>query len=166
MVAQDDDQTPGPLESRPPKLDDLIRLCAELNRLGARYVVIGGMAMIAKGSARSTEDIDFLVDSSVENVKKIKEALLTLHDQAAKDIEPNDVKSFEVVRVADEIVVDLLHIACGLTFEDVSKNIENKSIAGVSIPYPTTEMMLKLKQGVRQKDEHDRAFLLQLLQNK
>ena len=35
----------GPAEGpRPPGRDDLTRLCAELNRLGARYVVVGGFA--------------------------------------------------------------------------------------------------------------------------
>jgi hypothetical protein len=31
--------------TRPPRMDDLVKLCVELNRLGARYIVIGGIAM-------------------------------------------------------------------------------------------------------------------------
>jgi hypothetical protein len=39
MVSGDDGEE---LESRPPSLSDLIRLCDELNRVGANYIVIGG----------------------------------------------------------------------------------------------------------------------------
>jgi hypothetical protein len=33
-------------EARPPLLEDLVSLCRNLNHEGARYVVIGGMAII------------------------------------------------------------------------------------------------------------------------
>jgi len=36
--------------SRPPQEDDLIKLCRELNRQGAKYIVIGGMAVIHHGA--------------------------------------------------------------------------------------------------------------------
>lgn len=57
MVDADDGP---PLESRPPVLEDLTGLRAELNARGARYVVIGGMAVIQAGFVRATEDIDLL----------------------------------------------------------------------------------------------------------
>ena len=47
---------------RAPRLKDLSRLCGELNRLGARYVVVGGFAIIQAGYARFTDDLDLLVD--------------------------------------------------------------------------------------------------------
>lgn len=51
------------LEPRPPEQDDLTRLCGELNRQGARYLVIGGFAVIHAGYPRLTGDIDILVHS-------------------------------------------------------------------------------------------------------
>ena len=53
-----DDQDAGsqqPAEnliSRPPTEADLVNLCRELNRRGAKYVVIGGLAIIAAGRPR------------------------------------------------------------------------------------------------------------------
>ena len=32
------------LTPRPPQREDFVRICRELNRLGARYVVVGGFA--------------------------------------------------------------------------------------------------------------------------
>ena len=49
-------------------LADLVSLCRSLNREGARYVVIGGMAMIQAGFVRATEDIDLLVDCGTETI--------------------------------------------------------------------------------------------------
>src|SRR5438046_2941798 len=54
----------GELVSRIPTLDDLLFLCRKLNEAGARYVVIGGWAVIQHGFGRTTEDIRLLVDSS------------------------------------------------------------------------------------------------------
>ena len=55
MVAPDDG---APLESRPPLLEDLLTIGRALNERGARYVVVGGMAVIHAGFVRATEDID------------------------------------------------------------------------------------------------------------
>lgn len=161
MVAQDDGKKPEELESRPPTLADLVRLCAELNKRGAKYIVVGGMAMIEKGFTRATEDIDLLVDSSVANVAKVRDALLTLPDKAAADLAPSDVDEFAVVRIADELVVDLLKEACGVSFAEASASVELVEIEGIKIPFPNDEMLLKMKQGVREKDVIDRKFLLE-----
>ncbi len=59
-----------PLEARPPLLEDLIALCRGLNREGARYVVLGGMAVIQAGFVRATSDIDLLIDTSPENQER------------------------------------------------------------------------------------------------
>ncbi|MGE5346968.1 MAG: hypothetical protein ACM3JH_13525 [Acidithiobacillales bacterium] len=57
MVDPDDG---APLESRPPRLEDLLKICGALNANGSKYVVIGGMAVIQAGFVRATEDIDLL----------------------------------------------------------------------------------------------------------
>jgi hypothetical protein len=54
--------------SRPPNLEDVARIGRALNEAQARYVLIGGFAVIIHGSGRTTKDIDFLVDPSPENV--------------------------------------------------------------------------------------------------
>jgi hypothetical protein len=41
-----DSDASGEDQSRPPTLEDLLRLCRELNDAGASYIVIGGMAII------------------------------------------------------------------------------------------------------------------------
>jgi hypothetical protein len=44
------DAKESPALTRPPDEDDLVNLARELNRLGARYVVIGSLAINRLGS--------------------------------------------------------------------------------------------------------------------
>ena len=54
--------------AREPQLDDLVRLARALNAHHVRYVLIGGFAVIAHGGARTTKDIDLLIDAEPANV--------------------------------------------------------------------------------------------------
>jgi hypothetical protein len=151
-------------ESRPPTLEDLVHLCSELNRVGAKYIVVGGMAIIRLGFARATEDIALLVDSSPENQELVRRALMTLPDQAVREMTMTDLDDYQVIRIADEIVVDLMKSACGIAYSEASHSIEWEKIEGVPIPLATARLLWKLKQAPRAKDEIDRAFLRSLLE--
>jgi len=161
MVAQDDDEV---LESRPPTLTDLLFLCQELNVQGAQYIVIGGMAMIQAGFVRATEDIDLLVEASPENQEKIKRALMKFPDQAVREIEPDDLDRYAVVRVADEIVVDLMKSACGIEYNAAKESVICSTIQDVTIPFASPELLWRLKQTRREKDQLDLLFLIRLFQ--
>jgi hypothetical protein len=58
------------LACRPPLQADVAALCRELNQRGARYVVIGGFAIIAAGFPRMTADVDLIVAADAENERK------------------------------------------------------------------------------------------------
>jgi len=160
MVVENDDEE---LQSRAPEPEDLIKLCRELNNAGAKYIVIGGMAIIHAGFLRATEDIDLLIDISPENQENVRKALMTLPDQAVKDVQPDDLKHYAVVRVGDEITVDLMGKACGLSYDDAKHEIVFKEIDGVKIPLASPELLWKLKQTMREKDKLDLIFLKELL---
>ena len=81
---------PSP-EPRVPTVKDLVSLCQRLNETGARYIVIGGWAIIHHGFGRTTGDIDLLVDSSPENFIKLQEAMLGLPDGAIREVQPGDL---------------------------------------------------------------------------
>ena len=100
--------------AREPQLDDLVRLARALNAHHVRYVLIGGFAVIAHGGGRTTKGIDLLIDAGPANVARVREALQILEDKAVNDVADDDVARYSVVRVADEIVVDLMATACGV----------------------------------------------------
>lgn len=144
---------------RTPEEDDLVRLCAALNLEGARYLVVGGMAMNQHGMLRATADIDLLLEQSRENQEKVRKALEILPDKAVREMRETDLDEYTVVRVADEIVVDLMLSACGVTYADAANEIETKEVQGVAIPFASAKLLLRTKQTYRERDIPDRIFL-------
>ena len=157
-----DDANDGPY-AREPQVEDLARICRALNDAGARYVLIGGFAVIARGGARTTKDIDFLIDASPENVARVKQALRILEDKAVDDVADDDVARYAVVRVADEVVVDLMAIACGVDYAAAAADVELLSIGGVDIPIASLQTLIKTKNTARPSDAADRRYLEELL---
>jgi hypothetical protein len=149
--------------SRAPERNDLSRLCGELNRLSARYLVVGGFAVIEAGFPRFTGDIDLLIDPSQENEALVYQALRSLPDRAVDQLDPGDVAKFIVVRVADEVLIDLMAQACGIDYATAIQDAVFREIHGVCIPFASPQTLLKMKQTVRDKDIQDRAFLQQLI---
>lgn len=144
---------------RTPEDDDLVRLCSALNDQGALYLVVGGMAMNKQGLLRATEDIDLLLEKSRDNQVKVLRALEVLPDRAVLEVDENDLDNYTVVRVADEIVVDLMLSACGVTYEQAKGEIEQAIVGGVTIPFASAKLLLRMKQTYREKDIPDRLFL-------
>src|SRR2546425_1249796 len=128
-------------QPRPPTLKDLAQLCAELNRLGARYVVVGGLAVIQAGYARLTVDIDLLIETTLENETKVIQGLLILPDKAAREVKPGEVAEYGVVRVGDEVLVDLMKSGCGVTYSDAIKDASIFNIEGVLIPFASPQTL-------------------------
>jgi len=143
-----------------------VELCRHLNGASVRYVIVGGFAVLHHGYVRATVDIDVLTDPRERNIACIKEAMLFLPDQAIREVRVTDVAEYTVVRVADEVVVDLMGNACGVTYEEVQDSIEYDEINGVRIPYLTAEALLRTKQSLRPQDVQDRLFLEQLIREK
>ena len=154
-----------PLEPRLPDTDDLLLLCRRLNEAGAKYLVVGGFAIIQHGFARATEDIDLLIDTSPENFAKVQTALMGLPDGAVREVNATDFDECLVVRVADEIVVDLMRQACGIDYAEASRDMVIIPVCGVNIPLATPRLLLRMKQTYREKDVLDRQFLNELLKN-
>ncbi|MEQ1842527.1 MAG: hypothetical protein ABL994_19170 [Verrucomicrobiales bacterium] len=146
---------PRPAEDR-----DLADLCQRLNASGTAYLVVGGFAIIHSGYGRFTEDIDLIIDISPENEAKVYHALESLPDQVVKQLDPGDVAKYTVVRVADEIVVDLMQSACGIDYAEASKDIIVRNVEGVPIPFASPRLLWRMKAWThRAKDAPDLVFL-------
>lgn len=145
--------------TRPPNIEDLLLICRSLNEHQAAYVIIGGLAIFEHGFARMTEDIDLLVDGRPENVARIKSALACLPDKASLDVNDTDVLDYTVVRINDEITVDLMGSACGIDYEQARAMISIREVRGVPIPFASPQLLWKTKQTYREKDALDRSYL-------
>ena len=153
------DEDPGVPEVRPPTIDDIRRICRALDEAGAHYVLIGGFAVILHGGSRTTKDIDLLVDPEPANVERLKRAPSVLEDAAAREIEAGDLQKYTVVRVADEVLVDLLAAACGVTWSDARASALRMDLEGTPVIVADVETLIRTKMTVRPSDAADRAWL-------
>jgi hypothetical protein len=119
--------------------------------------------VIAHGLGRPTKDIDFLVDDSPANVARVKMGLAVLADNAAAEIDDSDVQRYTVVRVADEVLVDLMGRACGITLAEAEQDAETIELEGVPIPGASKRTLIRTKDTVRPSDHSDVAYLRALI---
>lgn len=162
MDDEDVEAGEGELISRAPTQEDLVALCKELNALGVRYVVIGGFAVIHAGYPRTTGDVDIIIDTSPENEARAYEALEILPDKAVRELKPGEVSEYLVVRVCDEIMVDLMASASGVDYAEASKDMVTRIVEGVPIPFASPRLLWRMKANThREKDAPDLLFLRQ-----
>jgi predicted nucleotidyltransferase len=145
--------------SRPATLDDLKLLLRSLNEHGVEYFLIGGYALAAHGYQRATIDIDVMVAANAQAGQRLKDALMVLPDQAAKDIKPEWFEEGENIRVADAFVVDIMLNANGQTFEALRQYAQTIDLDGIPVQTISLEGLLLTKQTMRDKDTQDRHII-------
>ncbi len=150
--------------SRPATLADLKLLLRSLDERGVDYLLIGGYALAAHGYQRATIDIDLLVPGNVASGQRIKDALMVLPDQAARDLEPEWFSDGENIRVADVFIVDLLLNANGQSFDTLSRYAQTIDLDGIPVKTVSLEGLLLTKRTMRDKDAVDRIVIERALE--
>jgi len=126
------------------------------------FVVIGGWAAIAHGSAYLTFDTDFCYSRSSENIRRLCGALDTLHPYL-RGVEKGlpfrfDFKTVEsglnFTLVTDLGDVDLLGEVAGLgSFDRVADDSEKMELFGFQVRVLTLEALIRAKRAAgRPKD--------------
>lgn len=148
------------LTSRMPSVEDLVALCRLLNASETKYIIVGGFAIRGAGYGRETMDLDLVIATDLENEAKVYKALESLPDKAVLELEPGEVSKYTVVRVGDEICVDLMASASGIAYEEAAKDQIIREIDGVPIPFASPRLLYRMKEKThREKDRADLLFL-------
>lgn len=146
--------------------DPLLGLLQRLHQEGVRYILVGGHAVRLNGFLRNTEDIDLLLPYSAENGRRIMRALDFL--ASAKELEASWFEAHpgepENIRIADDLLIDILFSANGETYESLQPYVVTTEIEGVPIVTLNIEGVLKTKTNFRDKDRIDREALGRLLE--
>ena len=144
--------------------DALLGLLQRFQAEGVAYVLVGGHAVRLNGFNHNTEDIDILLPSSLENGRKVIKALSFL--PSSQELEEQwfapPAGEPENIRVADELLIDLLFAANGQTYESLQSHIRTLNVEGVEIRTLDIEGLLKTKTDYRDKDRIDREALERL----
>lgn len=140
----------------------LLHVCKLLNEEGAEYLVIGAWAMILNGLIRATEDVDILIAENPDNFQKVINALARLPDGAAGELIPQDFEDNVVVKIADEIEVDVSTRAWKVTYTEAFPNAQRAIVDGIEIPFLSVADLIRSKQTTRDQDRVDVENLLRL----
>jgi hypothetical protein len=138
-------------------------VCALLNRHGAQYVIIGAQAAILHGYVRDTHDVDILVPDDEQNHARVIAALSKLEDHAAAELTPRDLSDNVVVKIADEVEVDVSTRAWKVTYAEAIPTAQRVLIEGVEIPFVALPILIASKETQRDQDQVDVRRLRELL---
>ena len=145
--------------------DPLLNLLQRFQDEGVQYILVGGHAVRLNGFLRSTEDIDILLPSSIDNGRRVIKALNFL--DGARELQPawfaTEATEPENIRVADDLLIDLLFAANGETYESLQPHVRTLEVEGVTIRTLDIEGLLKTKTLHRDKDIIDRNALTEIL---
>lgn len=152
----------------------LAKLLKTLTDGGVRFVVIGGVALIARGVQRATEDLDIAYARDRDNLRRLSAALAPLHPRLRGVPEGLPFVLDEAslrhglnfTLVTDLGPLDLLGEVPGLgSFEHVDAAASELTIAGAPLLVLTVEGLERAKRAAgRPKDLLDLGYLAALAQ--
>ena len=140
----------------------LLRVCSLLNQHNVRYLIVGARACWLHGYVRATMDVDILVPEDLANHARIIAALSELEDHAAAELTPQDFVDNIVVKIADEVEVDVSTRAWTISYDAAIGPSLKITIQDVEIPYVDLATLIASKRTQRGQDQVDVQFLLSL----
>lgn len=147
-------------------IDPLLLVCSLLNKHGARYLVVGGQACILHGLVRTTEDVDVLIQDDENNFRTVIAALSELPDGVARELTPDDLRDNVVVKVADEVEVDVSKSAWTVSYVEALPDSLAVEIDGVKVPYIGLKQLIQSKETYREEDRGDLIRLTKLFRDR
>lgn len=127
-------------------------------------MVVGGFAIRTANYNRRTMDVDLVVASDLENEAKVYSALSTLPDNAVRELQPGEPQKYNVIRVGDEILVDLMVSAGGIDYATAARDVVVREVDGVPIPFASPRLLWHMKALThRAKDAGDLVFFATLV---
>lgn len=148
-------------------IDDLLlKLLERFASEGVEYVLVGGQAVRLNGFLRATEDVDVLLRPTRDNGERVKRALGFL--SSADELDPawfeQAMGEPENIRVADDLLIDLLFAANGETYDSVQPFVRELVVENVPVRVLNIDGLLRTKTDYRDKDLIDKRVLLRIKQ--
>lgn len=155
--------------SAAPDFEGVLRLLVQSK---VRFVLIGGLAMIARGAANLTQDIDCLYERDPKNIGRLVDALRGSHPRLRTPGEPVPIlwdKDFfrnvlNVTLSTDFGPVDLLAEAPGVTgFEELWERSEEMLLFGIRVRVASLDDLIRMKEATGRPKDNQHALQLRAL---
>lgn len=144
--------------------EDWKEFCALLNRHEVEYLVVGAFALAFHGLPRLTADIDFWVNPTLENAKRLTAALAefgipSTQDQINQFAEPNRIWQIGT----PPLRIDVLTSIDGVDFPEAWRDRVEGDLAGTPVHYLSRDhYLLNKRSTTRAKDRQDADRLEEL----
>lgn len=140
------------------ELKEALLVLASLEKEQVEYVLIGGAAMTFHGLVRATEDLDFFVRPTTDNIERLRRALRAVYDDSNIDeISTEDLlgdyPSVRYYPPEGDLFLDILtRIGEFATYDSLEfREVESD---GVKIRLATPRTLYWLKKGTVREIDH------------
>jgi hypothetical protein len=130
-------------------------VCEALNRAGAKYLVIGGVACVLHGHARATDDVDILIERTEANAGRVLAALARVGYGFAGEWAPADILKRPITVIGDDPAVDVFTVAWKVKYEQAAARSSVVEVDGVEIPLIGIDDLIETKRTGRLQDAAD-----------
>ena len=139
---------------------------ADLTASDVDYAVVGGVAVIANGYVRLTEDLDLLVSDAHENLVRLLNVLGRFGEGFARELKPEDfVRQEGSIRIMEEFDLDIFTLMQGRVLDDFRPALRRCELGTFSFRHLAPEHLVMLKQGSwREKDKLDVAAMTEIIE--
>jgi hypothetical protein len=143
----------------------MLRVLRAFEAAGLEYVLIGATAMGFHGLVRATEDVDFFVRATADNIERLRAAFrdayagdLHVEEITAQDL-LGDYPSVRYYPPSGDLYFDVMtRLGEAASYETVDAEV--KEIEGIRVRVATPAALYRLKKGtVRALDRQDAAAL-------
>jgi predicted nucleotidyltransferase len=138
---------------------------ADLNAIGARWALVGGLAVSVRTAPRFTRDLDFAI--AVANDGEAEDVVRRLRARGYKPVEvleQDHVERLSGVRLArkgSDVIVDLLFASSGIENEIVASADRLEVLPRLTVPVATTAHLIATKVlAGRSQDLTDLGYLI------
>jgi len=162
------------------KIDDVRTILRALNDANVRYLIVGGLAVVAHGYVRFTQDIDLVVELERENVLRAMDALTAI---GYRPLIPVEAAQFADERLRQQwrddkgmIVFQMLNperestridifVTEPFVFEEEFERAKRHNWGDLQAPVIRIEALIAMKQATgRPQDLADAALLRDILE--
>lgn len=140
------------------------QILSDLNRVGVRFVLIGGIALIRHGVVRMTRDIDVVLEPGNDNIDRVR-TLIEEWGATRPDGSPVPVDTIAAGKAIHLATphgqIDLLpEQASPLTFDELIARADVRRVDGVEAPICSLGDLVALKRiASRERDLADLSEL-------
>jgi hypothetical protein len=156
------EETPSPNET----ISRFEKLLAGMARGGIDFAIVGGVAVILNGYERQTRDADIIVNSSPENIHRLRAYLATWGEGWGQELTMEDFQALDEgsLRVMEEFDLDIFVKMRGRTLDDFRPRLRYLQSDDVKIPVISPEDLIHCKAASwRDKDKLDVLAMKEIL---